>query len=121
MVDTFNQALLGHLMGRDQQIDLLVIVIFINAQDHNYSVIYKIDLIANSLFPFVTFLSNRDERSVPLSLQCKLSVSLLLRFGPTEMSGLVPPSLPDQLSMCLLLKLVPPNLCNRPHRDYVMP
>ena len=34
------------------------------------------DGIANSLFPFLTFWSHRNERSVPPSSQCKLSVSL---------------------------------------------
>ena len=33
------------------------------------------DGIANSLFPFVTIWSNRNERSVPPSAQCKLFVS----------------------------------------------
>ena len=34
------------------------------------------DGIANSFFPFVTFRSYRSERPVPLSLHCKLFVSL---------------------------------------------
>ena len=35
------------------------------------------DGIVICLFPFITFRSHRDERSVPPRLQCKLSVSLL--------------------------------------------
>ena len=79
-----------------------------------------------------------DGISVSPRWACKLSVTYCNIFGPTEICNRshqdcnvnsvfpfcnisVSPSLPDQLSGKLITKSVSPSLCNRSHRDYVMP
>ena len=67
------------------------------------------------------FRSNRDERSVPPRLQCKLSVTCCNIFSPTEIWNR-----PHRVCLAnslfrLLPKSVPPSLSNRSNRVLVLP